>query len=60
MHLGSRWEYEETHLASEGYRAANIIAVQSGVGGRYEITTAQEFVYLGSVENYEKLPRMLK
>lgn len=60
MHLGSRWEYEEAHLASEGYRAANIIAVQSGVCGRYEITTAQEFVYLGSVENYEKLPRMLK
>lgn len=60
VHIGTHWEYEETHLAAEGYRASRIYNVRSGVGGHYDVTTAQEFVYLGSEDEYEKLPRMIK
>ncbi len=58
IQIGNRWEYEETHLASEGYRASAIFAVASGMNGKYLFTSSQEFVFLKSEEEYKELVKV--
>lgn len=59
IQIGNRWEYEETHLAAEGYRASAIFCVASGMNGKYLINSSQEFVFMKSEEEYQKLPKAL-
>lgn len=54
VHIGNRWEYDEPHLTSEGYRARAIFSIPSGMNGKYLMTSSQEFWYLDSEEKYEK------
>lgn len=54
VHIGSEWEYDEVHLIAEGYRAKRRMRVASGIGENYLLTEAQEFVWLGTEEEYEK------
>jgi RNA polymerase sigma-70 factor (ECF subfamily) len=54
VHIGNRWEYDEPHLTSEGYRARAIFSVPSGMNGKYLMTSSQEFIYLDSEEKYEE------
>ncbi len=54
VHIGSEWEYDEVHLIAEGYRAKRRMRVTSGIGENYLLTEAQEFVWLGTEEEYEK------
>ena len=55
IQIGNEWEYDEPHLTEEGYRAKAIFSVSSGINGRYLMTRSQEFVFLGSEEEYNKL-----
>ena len=54
VHIGNRWEYDEPHLTSEGYRARAIFCIPSGMNGNYLMTSSQEFIYLDSEEKYEE------
>lgn len=60
VHIGSHWEYDETNLSAEGYRAKKIMKVASGIGGKYLLTEQQEFIYLGTEEQYESFKAALK
>lgn len=57
--LGCRWEYDETKLTGEGYRAKRIIEAAAGMNGRYLIHDAQEFLYLGTEDEYETFKKTL-
>ena len=54
VHVGTKWEYVETHLTEEGYRAAHCISIPCGMDGTYQWISSQEFVYLDTEENYKK------
>lgn len=54
VHIGTKWEYVETHLTKEGYRAAYCVSVPTGMDGTYQWISSQEFVYLDTEENYKK------
>ena len=54
VHIGTRWEYIETHLTEEGYRAAFCVSIPTGFDGKYQWVQSQEFVYLDTEENYKK------
>lgn len=54
VHVGSEWEYDESHLIAEGYRAKRRMRVATGIGDEYLLTQSQEFVYLGTEEQYEQ------
>ena len=54
LYIGTRWEYVETHLTEEGYRAAFCVSVPNGFDGKYQWIQSQEFVYLGTEEEYKK------
>ncbi len=53
IHIGTRWEYVETHLTDEGYRAAFCVCIPNGIDGKYQWIQSQEFVYLGTAEEYD-------
>jgi phytoene dehydrogenase-like protein len=53
VQIGNRWEYDETHLTEENYRAKFIMSVICGIGGRFTVSTSQEFVWQGTEEEYE-------
>ena len=53
VQIGNRWEYDETHLTEENYRAKFIMSVVCGIGGRFTVSTSQEFVWQGTEEEYE-------
>ncbi|MBE6638663.1 MAG: RNA polymerase sigma factor [Ruminococcaceae bacterium] len=53
VHIGTKWEYVETHLTKEGYRAAFCVSIPSGMDGTYQWISSQEFVYLDTEENYK-------
>jgi hypothetical protein len=55
VEIGSAWEYEEPHLAAEGYRAKRIDRIASGMNGRYLVTDSQEFVCFRTEEEYREL-----
>lgn len=57
--LGSQWEYDEMFLTKEGYRAKRIIKVASGMNGKYLSHDMQEFLYLGTEEEYEDFKKNL-
>ncbi len=57
VHLGAKWEWAETECEKDGYHARFIAEVASGIGGEYCVTQAQEFVWLGVEEEYNKLPQ---
>ena len=54
VHVGTKWEYVETHLTEEGYRAAHCVSIPCGMDGTYQWISSQEFVYLDTEENYKK------
>lgn len=51
--MGNHWEYDEVNLTAEGYRAKRINTVAAGMGRRFLLTDAQEFLFLGTEEEYE-------
>jgi RNA polymerase sigma factor (sigma-70 family) len=53
LSLGSGWEYDEMKLTSEGYRAKHIFKVACGMNEKYLIHDMQEFLYLGTEDEYE-------
>ncbi len=55
VEIGNAWEYEEPHLAAEGYRAKRIDRTASGMNGRYLVTDSQEFVCFRTEEEYKEL-----
>ncbi len=55
VQVGNRWEYDEVHLVADNYRARCRMEVLSGMDGKYLLGQAQEFVYLDTEENYDKL-----
>ena len=55
VEIGNAWEYEEPHLAAEGYRAKRIDRIASGMNGRYLVTDSQEFVCFRTEEEYREL-----
>ncbi len=55
VQVGNRWEYDEVNLSAEGYRARCRMEVLCGIDGKYLLGHAQEFVYLDTEENYNKL-----
>lgn len=57
--LGSRWEYDEMFLTKEGYSAKRIIDVACGMNGKYLTHDIQEFLYLGTEEEYEDFKKKL-
>ena len=54
VHIGNYWEYDEPHLTAEGYRAKAIFKIQSGMNGKYLMTSSQEFVFLKPEEEYDE------
>lgn len=54
VYIGNKWTYEETHLKEEGYRAARVMQVVGGLGNTFEMAIAQEFVFLGTEEEYKE------
>ena len=60
LSLRSAWEYDEVNLTREGYRAKRIINVAAGMSGRYLINDTQDFVYLGTEEEYESFKALLR
>lgn len=60
IYIGCRWEYDEANLTAEGYRAKRIAEVLCGRDGRYLLSDAQEFIYLGDEEAYEAFKASLK
>jgi len=59
MLLGCEWEYDEVNLTAEGYRAKRIIKAACGMDGRYFAHDIQEFVYLGTEDEYEQFKRRI-
>lgn len=57
--LGSDWEYDEIKLTAEGYKAKRIIQVACGMNGKYLAHDMQEFVYLGTEDEYEDFRKKL-
>ncbi len=55
IQVGNRWEYDEVNLTSDGYHARRRMEVLCGMDGKYLLGQAQEFVYLDTEENYNKL-----
>lgn len=55
VEIGNAWEYEEPHLAAEGYSAKRIDRIASGMNGRYLVTDSQEFVCFRTEEEYREL-----
>ena len=55
VEIGSEWEYEESHLAAEGYRAKRIDRIASGMNNRFLVTDSQEFICLRTEEEYCEL-----
>jgi len=55
VEIGNAWEYEEPHLAAEGYRAKRIDRIASGMNGRFLVTDSQEFVCFRTEEEYREL-----
>jgi hypothetical protein len=53
LSLGSTWEYDEMNLTGEGYRAKRILKVACGMNGKYLTHDMQEFLYLGTEDEYE-------
>jgi RNA polymerase sigma-70 factor (ECF subfamily) len=51
--IGNRWEYDEAGLTAEGYRAKKRMEITSGVLGKFVLCESQEFVYLGTEEEYD-------
>ena len=51
--LGCEWEYDEAKLTAEGYRAKLIMKIACGMNGRFMMHDQQEFIYLGTEEEYE-------
>ncbi len=60
LSLGCGWEYDEVNLTAEGYRAKRIIDVACGMNDRYMIHDMQEFLYLGTEEEYEAFKTSLQ
>lgn len=58
IQIGNRWEYEETHLVSEGYRASAIFGIASGMNGKYLMTSSQEFVCFKTEEEYKEFVKV--
>ena len=57
VEIGNYWEYDETHLTAEGYRAKRCIGIRGGMADRYFFTDSQEFWFLGTEEEYEEAKR---
>lgn len=57
VEIGNYWEYDETHLTAEGYRAKRCIGIRGGMADRYFMTDSQEFWFLGTEEEYEEAKR---
>lgn len=55
VEIGNAWEYEEPHLAAEGYSAKRINRIASGMNGRFLVTDSQEFVCFRTEEEYREL-----
>ena len=53
--LGCAWEYEERNLTAEGYAAKRSIQIPCGMDGKYFAHDVQEFVYLGTEDEYEAM-----
>ena len=53
LSLGCMWEYDETNLTGEGYRARRILKVAFGINGKYLTHDMQEFLWLGTEDAYE-------
>ena len=52
LHIGNRWEYDELTLTAEGYRAKRLMEIAAGVGGKYLLCESQDFIFLGTQEQY--------
>ena len=52
--LGCEWEYDEITLRGEGYRAKRIVKVACGRDESFMVHDEQEFVYLGTEEEYNE------
>ncbi|MBO5212349.1 MAG: RNA polymerase sigma factor [Clostridia bacterium] len=59
LDLGCEWEYDEMNLTNEGYIAKRTIQILSGINGRFFANDMQEFIYLGTDEEYESFKRNL-
>ena len=59
LDLGCEWEYEEINLTNEGYLAKRTIQILSGINGRFFANDMQEFLYLGTEEEYEDFKKNL-
>jgi len=59
VYIGSRWVYDETTL-EPGYRARKRYDVVSGMEDEFFMIDEQEFLYLGTEEEYEKFKKSLE
>ena len=51
--IGCEWEYGEVNLTAEGYRAKRIVNIPCGRNDNFLVHDRQEFLYLGTEEEYD-------